>query len=58
MTKFFDEIVSLIGAIIFTYVTIYLYLEEFELDVVMLSGFMMVFFIALFLAIMSKHLGE
>lgn len=56
--KFFDELLCLIAAILFICATIYLYLTDSHTDIMILTAFGMMFFIAMFCALIGKHLGD
>ena len=56
--KFFDELLCLLAAILFICATIYLYLTDSQTDIMILTAFGMMFFIAMFCALIGKHLGD
>jgi hypothetical protein len=56
--KFFDELLCLLAAILFICATIHLYLTDAQTDLTILVGFGAMFFIAIFCAIVGKHLGD
>ena len=56
--KFFDELLCLFAAILFICATIHLYLTDAQTDLTILVGFGAMFFIAIFCAIVGKHLGN
>jgi len=56
--KFFDELLCLVAAIIFICATIYLYLIDTQTDILILFGFGTMFFAAMFIALIGKHLGD
>lgn len=56
--KFFDELLCLFAAILFICATLFLYLSNSYTDIMILTGFGTVFFVAMFLALIGKHLGD
>ena len=56
--KFFDELLCLFAAIIFTCATLFLYLNDTVTDITIICAFGAVFFIAMFIALIGKHLGD
>lgn len=58
MLKYFDELLCLLASILFSSATIFLWFEYGISDILFICGFAFMFFTAIFLALIGKHLGD